>query len=223
MKKVMSLLVLLVILQTVQAQTWSEWFKQKKTQIKYLTQQIIALKMYAGYLEKGYEIAKDGLTVINDIKNGDFNVHNRYFQSLKQINIGVKDEKKLNAIFRLRGLIEVESASVRKVLRSDNSFPETDIIYAKKVIARLSELADADVDHLQVLMEKGGLEMKDDERWKRIEQVLEEMTDKYAFIRYFGNEVKTLVVQREREQVEVERLKAEGVTRSIGNERSFVY
>lgn len=208
MKKVMLLLMLQVCLQTVQAQTWSEWFKQKKTQIKYLTQQIIALQVYAGYLEKGYEIAQDGLTVINDIKNGDFNMHNRYFQSLKQINIGVKDEKKLSVIFKLRGLIEVECASIRKVLRSDNSFPESDIIYANKVITRLSELADADIEHLQVLTENGGLELKDDERWKRIEQVSNEMADKYTFIQHFGNEVKTLAVQRKREQVEAERLKA---------------
>ena len=39
------------------SQKWDEWFKQKKTQKKYLIQQIAALKVYLGYLKEGYDIA----------------------------------------------------------------------------------------------------------------------------------------------------------------------
>jgi hypothetical protein len=42
----------LLFVQVSTAQTWSEWFSQKKTQKKYLLEQVAALKIYAGYLKK---------------------------------------------------------------------------------------------------------------------------------------------------------------------------
>lgn len=47
--------------QLAEAQTFDEWFRQKKTQKKYLVQQIAALKVYLGYLKEGYEIAQKGM------------------------------------------------------------------------------------------------------------------------------------------------------------------
>ncbi len=52
----------------VQAQNWNEWFRQKKTQIRYYVEQISALQVYIDLGQKGYGIYQDGLTVINDIK-----------------------------------------------------------------------------------------------------------------------------------------------------------
>ena len=41
------------------AQTFAEWFRQSATQKKYLLQQIAALQVYIGYVQKGYSIAKE--------------------------------------------------------------------------------------------------------------------------------------------------------------------
>ena len=62
------------------AQTYDEWFRQKKTAKKYLLDQIAALQTYIGYAEKGYSIVTGGLNTIKDIKHGDFNLHNNYFR-----------------------------------------------------------------------------------------------------------------------------------------------
>lgn len=56
-------------------QTFHEWFRQKKTQKKYLIQQIAALKVYLGYVQKGYSIAQKGLTTVSNIKKGNFDLH----------------------------------------------------------------------------------------------------------------------------------------------------
>jgi hypothetical protein len=58
-----------------QGQFLGGFFSQKQTELKYYLQQIAALKLYAGFLEKGYSIAREGLTVIAEIKNGEFNLH----------------------------------------------------------------------------------------------------------------------------------------------------
>src|SRR5258706_14560273 len=75
---------------SIHAQTAEEWTQQKKTQIKYLLQQIAANKVYIDYLEKGYSIARNGLQTIQNIKKGDFNLHFNFFDSLKKVNPKIK-------------------------------------------------------------------------------------------------------------------------------------
>jgi hypothetical protein len=57
-------------------------FNQNATQIEYMIQQIALLQTYIGYVEKGYDIVNKGLTLIGDIKNGDFKLHNEFFNGL---------------------------------------------------------------------------------------------------------------------------------------------
>src|SRR5690242_14173593 len=71
-------------------QNTQEWTRQKKTQIKYLLQQIAANKVYIEYLEKGYNIARKGLQAINDIKRGDFDLSFDFFESQKNVNPEIK-------------------------------------------------------------------------------------------------------------------------------------
>ncbi|MCH5688762.1 conjugal transfer protein TraI [Niabella sp. W65] len=53
MKKILLFLLLVVSAgSNLQAQTFAEWFQQKKTQKKYLLQQIAALQVYIGYAKK---------------------------------------------------------------------------------------------------------------------------------------------------------------------------
>ena len=86
----------------VQAQTWSEWFKQKKTQKKYLLQQIAALEVYAGYLKKGYKIFDGGLSAIRDITHGEFNLHNAFISSLKQVSPEIRKDARIAEIIALQ-------------------------------------------------------------------------------------------------------------------------
>ena len=77
-------------------------FNQKAGQIKNLIKQIALLEVYIGYLEKGYDIAKKGLTTISDIKNGDLHLHLDNFNSLKTVNPRVKKYVKVVDIVTLQ-------------------------------------------------------------------------------------------------------------------------
>ena len=46
-------------------------------------------------LKKGYEIVDKGWNTVNDIKHGDFDLHNNYFTSLKQVNSSTGDYGKV--------------------------------------------------------------------------------------------------------------------------------
>ena len=61
MKKQFLIILFAVVSTSVKAQTFAEWFQQGATQKKYLLQQIAALQVYIGYVQKGYSIAKKGL------------------------------------------------------------------------------------------------------------------------------------------------------------------
>lgn len=75
---------LLLVGGTVKAQNAEEWTQQKQIQLRYLAEQIAKLKVYAGYVEQGYSIVHDGLRLVDDIKRGEFSLHQNYFTGLRQ-------------------------------------------------------------------------------------------------------------------------------------------
>src|SRR5437762_1594743 len=72
------------------SQTAAEWTQQKRTQKKYLLQQIAALQTYLGYVKKGYGIADKGISTVQMIKNGEWNLHKDFFSSLSLVNPAIK-------------------------------------------------------------------------------------------------------------------------------------
>ena len=93
------LLFLLLITGVSKAQTWEEFSKQKETQKKYLLQQLAALKVYAGYLKKGYTIVTDGLNSIKGFTKAELNLHDTFFKSKKSVNPAVVNQKMLDDIY----------------------------------------------------------------------------------------------------------------------------
>src|SRR5688572_5776828 len=95
--RVMTIVMLLLMAQSAKSQTWNEWFRQKKTQKQYLVQQIAALKVYLKYLKEGYTVVKKGMQIVGDIKEGNFNSHKDYFNSLREVNVLVSGSGKVSS------------------------------------------------------------------------------------------------------------------------------
>ncbi len=70
---------------------------QNKTQKEYLIEQIAQLKIYLELTEKGYKIAKEGLTTIGQIKRGEFKLHKNRFDSLLIVNPKIGSSSRLQA------------------------------------------------------------------------------------------------------------------------------
>src|ERR1700676_4411499 len=97
------------------AQTFDEWFQQKKTQVKYLVNQIAAYQVYTKYLEKGYDIAQNGLTTIHEIKKGEFNLHSGFFNSLKSVNPEIAKYSKVGEIVSYQLAIIKDFRKIRQL------------------------------------------------------------------------------------------------------------
>ena len=65
-------------------------------------------------------------------------------------------------------------------------------------------LCDASISELLNIIHAGKAEMTDDERIQRIDKIYEDMSDKSAFVKAFGNDAVSLSMEREKEAREIE-------------------
>src|SRR5688572_10130411 len=115
MKKMISMLLVMAIITKANAQTWEEWTQQKRTQIKYLVQQIAGFQTYLGYVKQGYVIACKGITTVQNIKHGEWNLHKDFFGSLKIVNPVIKNSAKVGDIIAMQvGLVKSKNAFLRE-------------------------------------------------------------------------------------------------------------
>ena len=201
MKKLWILIVGLSLAYNSQAQGI---FNQKAGQIKNLIKQIALLEVYIGYLEKGYDIAKKGLTTISDIKNGDLHLHLDNFNSLKAVNPRVKKYVKVADIITLQLQIVQVYKTTLKQIKSNDLFNSNEIEYVYNVFTKLLEQCTNNIDELITLTTSGEYEMKDDERLKRIDALEVDMQDKYAFAQSFAQGAQILSLQKNKEEKEVQ-------------------
>lgn len=207
MKFLMILITGMILSTAAPAQTWNEWFKQKKTQKKYLVKQIALLRLYLGYLKKGYEIADKGLTTIHNIKNGDFNLHRDFFGSLKNVNPHIANSAKVADIIAFQVYIIQGIKRVNNFCKNNEHFTPEEIRYVAAVYSNMLFLCDASISELLMIIRPNETEMKDDERLKRIDTLYDDMLDKHAFVQSFDNDVRLIAKERERELRSIELLR----------------
>ena len=197
-------IVLCCIIAQAQSPNFNEWLRQKKTQRKYLIQQIAALKVYLEYLKTGYKIVDKGLTAIGDIKDGAFNLDKDYFNSLKQVNPLIRKSPKVNEILVYQQTIINEFKRLIDYCNSDSHYTTSDINYVKAVYNGMLSEGNNAVDELTFITTAGEAEMKDDERLERLDKVHADLQDQYAFTKDFVASTKMLGLQRAREQYEIQ-------------------
>jgi phosphopantetheine adenylyltransferase len=203
MKRLRILLIAMLIADIISAQTSDEWLQQKKTQIKYLVQQMTALQAYAMIAEKGYSIAKTGLNAIGNIKKGDFTLHSYYFTSLKKVNSNVKACPKIAEIIAIQ-LSTVKACHQQKVnMSKSGQFNSNEISFAGKVFDNLLEGCAEIIEELIAVTTDGLLQMKEDERIKNIDKLYTAMQERQQFVQRFGNDNNKLALQRIRDANDV--------------------
>ncbi|SFH33524.1 hypothetical protein SAMN04489864_10933 [Pedobacter insulae] len=184
------------------AQTWGEIFNQKKTQKKYLLQQIAALQIYIGYAKKGYDIVGGGIHTVKDITNGEFSLHRNFFASLAAVNPAIKNSAAVAEIINGGlGIISVLKSWKASELNAN------DWGYVSLVKANLLAECASDLEQLFLVITSGKLEMKDDERLGRLEKLRLSMQDKYDFALSFSTDLQMLIRQKNREQESINQIR----------------
>jgi hypothetical protein len=189
------------------AQTASEWFNQQSTQKKYLLQQIAALQVYISYAKKGYNIVSSGLNTIRDIKKGDLNIHNTFFNSLKAVNPKIARYQKVADIISYQLRIIKQAKQTIAYIRESNQFTPEEIEYNKKVFDFLLLECLESINQLVSIITPDDLEMRDNERLIRIDKLYADMQDKYTFCSVMCEDMALLAAQRMGEYAEIQKSK----------------
>ncbi|RQO74507.1 hypothetical protein DBR43_03710 [Pedobacter sp. KBW06] len=193
---VLSCLLSTLTVQISQAQTFAEFFKQKKTQKKYLLQQIAALQVYIGYAKKGYNIASSGLQTIKDITNGEFSLHSAFISSLKTVSPVIRKHVKVAEIIEY----QIKIGRAFGTVKYSPYLSVSNQLYVIGVHEKIIQECGKDLEELFLVITSGKVEMTDEERLRRLDIIYESIVDKYAFTMDFIGQVRIMINQAEREE-----------------------
>ena len=193
MKKLMCCIAILIFSLSAFSQNWNEWFRQKRTQIQYLYRQIAALQVYIELGQKGYGIYQDGLTLIGDIKDGDFNLHKDYFASLITLNPNISHSPEINEIINWHEQIIQFTATISK---KDLGIEKASVT---KLFEGIQSTSKNNVGQMELLITSGNYQLKDDERITQVTKVHKDQQQVYEFARNVYNEVFGLLLQKNTE------------------------
>lgn len=208
MKRIIIITVLLLGPHVSPAQVLGEIFNQAKKQKKYLLEQIAALQVYIKAVQKGYEIAKDGLNLISDIKNKDLNLHKDYFAALKKVSRVVKNNPGMGETIALYRQIVAACGTSKQQIQETHMLTESEYRYYQDVLEKLVSASTYLMEELATVTTDDQWTMKDDERLDRIDKLRLEMQDNYTFCKSFTGQALVLAVSRKNEMISTKTLRA---------------
>lgn len=173
MKILFAMMALLFIYQVVKAQTWSEWFQQNQTQLKYLEEQIAALQLFNNTQQTGYSVTENGLSGIGSTEEGDFAEHDEFFESLTIPNEELLHDPRIQEISNLCercGLIANAIASLDILPNPD---PASWVILCSRTAEEIEESSNDLAGRMYVIVIPRQTQMSDAEREQEIYDLLE--------------------------------------------------
>jgi len=168
MKEVLLLLCGIMIGRQLIAQTFSEWFKQNDTQLKYLAAQIAALRGYDGLLEKGYSLGFEGLDSIGSLAIDDLGLHTAHFRALDLPSPAVRESDFVSVIRQYCGLLPGVAANVESLSRGLPSAPYDWPLVGRSMAANLRETAAETLEWVEQLVTDDRYKMGDSGRLTRL-------------------------------------------------------
>lgn len=167
-KRFFALITFTSLVISVEAQTWDEWFKQKETKKLRLVEQIAALQVYSGYLEKGFSIAKEGWQTVASFKDGTFSLHDDFIGRLAKINPELENSHRLVRMiedhYRLLKLLRKAKQSIA----GSDSYQQAEKDWLIDVINRSIQEALLLTSEIQLLLSDDELDLSDNERMQRL-------------------------------------------------------
>lgn len=159
--------------------------------------QIAKLEIFLSQAEKGYQIAKEGLNTIGEIKQGDFNLHQLFFNSLQLVNPAIRSYIKIADIIAMQ--TEMLSAYKQSYAQSQSSglFSPAELSYIYSVYTGILSSTAADVNELTGVITDGDWQMDDAQRLGSIDRLYVSVSAKYQSLTTFGNRLQIQLLQKQ--------------------------
>lgn len=206
MKKITLTVFCAALLLNAPAQNLQEWTQQKKMRLSYLMQQILANETFRQALSHGYSIAKEGISLCNKTKQGDFGMHSGRYQKLRQLNPLIGSIRQNSDIAvnenRLLTICRDISSSMNGV-----SYTSEERDHIGKVLTRLLNENKLILDRFGFLENEGILSMEDADRLKETQVIGQEIIKELEFLQQLAMDLMLLSVQRSGEKTDIDYIK----------------
>lgn len=183
-----------------QAQTLDEWFRQQETQKKYLVQQIAALQAHAGTLRQGYESFRQGISTVQQSKNGDLGLHQVFYHALRQASPVIGQSPHLANLLSWHAAITRELADLLAEVEQHGLLSLEERHYLGQVQALVLQACARDMETLWLLVSGDALTVSTAERLKGLESLAAAMQTRFQFTRFFIRETRLLALHQVREK-----------------------
>lgn len=167
-------------------------------------EKLTQLKNILSDMKKGYEIVSKGYSAIKNISEGTFNLHDAFIQGLMAVNPAIKNYKRVPDIINYQKNIVQEYKTAFNRFKNSGTFSSSEIDYLRKVYSNLFNQSLENLDELATVITASKLSMSDDERLEAIDRIFADTEDKLQFLRDFNKNTNLLVLQRKKEQKDVE-------------------
>jgi len=164
--------------------------------IKTMVEQIARLQLTLQEARQGYAIAEKGLTVIGDIKEGDFGLHSGYFSSLSTVKSPVRNYARVADILRMQLAILDDCRTTAGQLSPTGLYTPAQLAWYSRVFASLAEKTGRDMDELSGILSDGQWQMTDEDRLTGIDDLYRRVSEKYSFCRSFCDQARVLGARR---------------------------
>lgn len=191
--------VLCLIGMSARSQTFAEWWHQKKTRLKYLREQVAALKSVEYVIRHGYNIEEGGLYDIRDIDEKERDLHQDYFEDLEIVRLIAKDcpevQECLDIKYATGNLIK---ECLDECQHSPWLSPE-ELQDARNMFNKSVDELNSEAGNLARLVTDRQLKMTDGERQIGIRLIHDQIREKYRFVKFSVIFIKGLMADREKD------------------------
>ena len=159
-------------------------------------------------MKKGYEVVYAGYSTIQNLSEGNFNLHRAFLDGLLQVNPTVRDYQRIGDIIKYQIILVKEYKNAYIRFKKDGNFSIQEVEYMGDVYKNLFDQSLENLNDLTMVITADKLRMSDDERLKAIDRIYHEMRDKLLFLRNFNRNTTILAVQRAKETNDVMALRS---------------
>ncbi|WP_276484735.1 TerB family tellurite resistance protein [Paraflavitalea pollutisoli] len=191
------------LLATIRATAQVQELQQLALNIEKLAQ----FRQMLADMKKGYEILTNGYNTVRNISQGNFQLHKVFLDGLMAVSPAVRQYRRVADIIDYQVQLVREYKAAFGRFRGSALFQPDEISYLGGVYTRLFNASLGNLEDLLTVITANRLRMSDEERLQEIDKIFLDMEDKLVFLRDFNNTTGLLLLQRQKEKIEVQRMR----------------
>jgi hypothetical protein len=158
--------------------------------------QIAGLQLYLAEAEKSYQIVHQGLSTIGEIKQGDLNLHQVFFNSLQLVNPEIRSYIKIADIITMQAEMLTEYKQYYRQASGSHLFTAAELSYMSTFYSAILGKTGDDISELTGILTDSNWQMDDAQRLDRIDRLYASVTAQYQTLQNFNNHIQVLALQK---------------------------